>query len=172
MTKFCRIFLIFFTLFSISRSEIFAQVNSVTFGKNRVQFKKLKWQYYQTENFNVYFYANGQELAKYAIQVAEKELPKIETEAEYSLQRRANIILYNNYSDFEQTNIGLDAEIINTGGTTKLVNNKMLLFFDGNHDHLKIKIREGIADIITQNVLPKIKPLMIKRDILDAGLMI
>ena len=128
MTKFCRLFLISNFLLLLSFTNSVAQVNSVTFGKNRVQYKKLKWQYYQTENFNVYFYSNGQELAKYAIQVAEKELPKIETEAEYSLQRRANIILYNNYSDYEQTNIGLDAEIINTGGTTKLVNNKMLLF--------------------------------------------
>lgn len=153
MTKFCRLFFISNFLLLLSLTNAVAQVNSVTFGKNRIQYKKLKWQYYQTENFNVYFYANGQELAKYVIQVAEKELPKIETEAEYSLQRRANIILYNNYSDYEQTNIGLDADIINTGGTTKLVNNKMLLFFDGNHDHFKVKIREGIADIITKNVL-------------------
>src|SRR5215213_11394234 len=72
-----------------------AQVNSVEFGKNRVQFKKFKWQYYQTNNFNVYFNQNGQELAKFVAQLAEKELPQIETAAEFSLQRRANIILYN-----------------------------------------------------------------------------
>ena len=32
-----------------------AQVSSVEFGKNRVQYKKFKWQYYQTRNFNTYF---------------------------------------------------------------------------------------------------------------------
>ncbi|MEP6626971.1 MAG: hypothetical protein ABJA32_03265, partial [Ginsengibacter sp.] len=55
-----------------------AQVSSVEFGKNRVQFKKFKWQYYQTTNFNAYFNQNGQELAKFVAQVAEEELPGIE----------------------------------------------------------------------------------------------
>ena len=153
MTKFCRIFFIPLFLISFTTTNIFAQVNAVTFGKNRVQFKKLKWQYYQTENFNVYFYANGQELAKYALQLAEKELPGIEAEAEYSLQRRANIILYNNYTDYLQSNIGLQSDFLNADGNTKLVNNKMLVYFDGNHEHLKNQVREGIADVITKNVL-------------------
>lgn len=36
-----------------------AQLNTVEFGKNRVQYKKFKWRYYQTKNFNVYFSQNG-----------------------------------------------------------------------------------------------------------------
>ena len=70
-----------------------AQVSSVQFGKNRVQYKKFKWQYYQTKNFNSYFNQDGQELAKYVAQVAEEELPAMEKFVEYSLQRRANIII-------------------------------------------------------------------------------
>ena len=50
-----------------------AQVNSVVFGRNRVQHRIFKWQYYQTKNFNVYFYDGGQELAKYVLQEAEKQ---------------------------------------------------------------------------------------------------
>ena len=33
-----------------------AQVSTVEFGKNRVQYRKFKWQYLQTPNFNTYFY--------------------------------------------------------------------------------------------------------------------
>lgn len=44
-----------------------AQVSTVQFGKNRVQYKKFKWQYYQTLNFNAYFSQDGQELAKYVV---------------------------------------------------------------------------------------------------------
>ncbi len=152
MAKFCRImFISIFLLFSAV--VLRAQVNAVTFGKNRVQFKKLKWQYYQSDNFNVYFYDNGQELAKYIVQVAEAELPSIETSAEYSLQRRGNILVYNDFADMQQTNVGLESDILNTGGTTKLVNNKMLVYYDANHANLKRQIRQGIADIITKNVL-------------------
>jgi hypothetical protein len=130
-----------------------AQVNAVEFGRNRLQFKKFKWQYYQTKNFNVYFYQNGQELAKYVAQVAEKELPSIENEAEYSLQRRANIILYNHYADMQQSNIGLEQAWQTASGITKLVNNKMVVYFDANHYNLRRQIRQGIAKVITDNDL-------------------
>ena len=152
MAKFSRIILISF-IFILPAIVTTAQVNAVTFGKNRIQYKKFKWQFYQTQNFNVYFYDGGQELAKFTAQAAEKELPQIEAAAEYSLQRRANIILYNEFADKKQTNIGLTSDILNAGSVTKLVNNKMVVYYDANHYNLKRQIRQGIADIITKNVL-------------------
>ena len=130
-----------------------AQVNTVEFGKNRVQFKKFKWQYYQTKNFNTYFNQNGQELAKFIAQVAEEETPKIEAFTEYSLQRRANIIVYNEFADLQQSNIGIGIDWQITGGATQLVNNKMVVYFNGDHAHLRKQIREGIARILTDNIL-------------------
>ena len=41
-----------------------AQVSTVEFGKNRVQYQKFKWKYYQTENFNTYFSQDGLGLGK------------------------------------------------------------------------------------------------------------
>ncbi|HWB90527.1 MAG TPA: hypothetical protein VG605_01690 [Puia sp.] len=130
-----------------------AQVNTVEFGKNRLQFKKFKWQYYQTQNFNTYFSQGGQDLAKYVLQLAEKELPGIEKFVEYGLQRRANIVLYNSYNDMEQSNIGLNLDWQTTGGITKLVNNKMVIYFTGDHNKLRIQIRQGIARILVENIL-------------------
>src|ERR1700724_3439189 len=120
----------------------FAQVNTVEFGKNRLQFKKFKWKYYQTTNFNTYFSDGGQDLGKYVCQLAEKELPGIEKFVEYGLQRRANIVIYNTYNDYEQSNIGLSMDWQTTGGITKLVNNKMVLYFNGDHNNLRIQIRQ------------------------------
>jgi len=130
-----------------------AQVNAVEFGKNRLQYKKFKWKFYQSPNFNVYFNQDGLELAKYVTQIAEQELKPIEQSVEYSLQRRANIIIYNSYEDYKTSNIGLGIDWQNSGGLTKLVNNKMVLYFDGNHNNLQIKVREGIARILTDNIL-------------------
>jgi hypothetical protein len=130
-----------------------AQVSSVQFGKNRVQYKKFTWQYYQTKNFNSYFNQNGQELAKYIAQVAEEELPAMEKFVEYSLQRRANIIIYNSFGDLQQSNIGIGIDWQSTGGTTKLVNNKMIVYYNSNHADLHKQIREGIAKVLTENLL-------------------
>jgi hypothetical protein len=152
MAKFSRISLILSFLFGLYQGSL-AQVNAVEFGKNRVQYKKFKWSYYQTRNFNVYFYKGGEELAKYVAQAAEKELPQIEAAAEYSLQRRANVVLYNEYADMMQSNIGLGLDWQNTSGITKLVNNKMVVYFDADHKRLLRQIRAGIAEIITDNRL-------------------
>ena len=133
--------------------ETAAQVNTVEFGKNRVQYQKFKWKYYQTENFNTYFSQDGLGLGKYVAQVAELELPSIEEFVEYGLQRRVNIVVYNNYDEMQQSNIGLGIDWQNTGGVTKLVNNKMIVYFDGNHDNLRRQIRQGLAKVLVDNVL-------------------
>lgn len=130
-----------------------AQVNAVEFGKNRIQYKKFKWQYYQTSNFNVYFNQHGQELAKFVLQVAESELPEIEKFTEYNLERRVNIILYNEFADYKQSNIGLSSDWQSAGGLTKLVNNKMVIYFNGDHANLKTQIKQGIAKVLTDNIL-------------------
>ena len=138
---------------ALSAIQVHAQVNSVEFGKNRVQYQKFNWKYYQTENFNTYFSQDGLALGKYVAQIAEQELPSLEEFIEYGMQRRANIVVYNNFDEFQQSNIGIGIDWQNAGGVTKLVNNKMLLYFDGNHENLKRQIREGIAKILVDNVL-------------------
>lgn len=141
-----------FCLFSIIAT---AQVNAVEFGKNRIQHKKFTWKFYQSPNFNTYFNQGGLELGKYVLQVAEQELPGIEAQVEYSLQRNVNIVVYDNYNDYRSTNIGLGTELLNAqgGGTTKLVNNKMVVYFDGNHANLRRQVREGIARVLLDNQL-------------------
>ena len=139
-------------LFILSEAGL-AQVNTVEFGKNRLQFKKFKWKYYQTTNFNTYFSEGGQELGKFVCQLAEKELPGIEQFVEYGMQRRANIVLYNSFNDMEQSNIGLSMDWQTTGGITKLVNNKMVLYYTADHNNLRIQVRQGIARVLVENIL-------------------
>ena len=146
-------FFLVLTVLFFSSGQLKAQVNTVEFGKNRLQFKQFKWKYYQTPNFNTYFSQGGDPLGKYVCQLAEKELTGIEQFVEYGLQRRANIVIYNTYNDLEQSNIGLSLDWQTTGGITKLVNNKMVVYFNGDHNNLRIQIRQGIARILVENIL-------------------
>ncbi|MBS0026219.1 hypothetical protein ACTJJ0_07590 [Chitinophaga sp. 22321] len=130
-----------------------AQTNTVEFGQNRVQFKNFKWRYYQSRHFNTYFSQNGLELGKYATQVAEKELPQLEQFMESNPRQRINIVVYNSFGEMKQSNIGIGIEWQNTGGVTKLVGNKMIVYFDGNHEHLRRQIRQGIARIMLETLL-------------------
>lgn len=130
-----------------------AQVNSVEYGKNRVQYKKFDWKFYQSKNFDIYYNPGGLELAKYVLQLAEEELDSIENEVNYPLQRRATLVIYNNYDDYKTSNIGLGIDWQNAGGLTRLVNNRVPLYFDGNHNTFRLKVRQGIAQILTNNIL-------------------
>jgi len=130
-----------------------AQTNTVEFGQNRVQHKNFKWRYYQTRHFNTYFSQNGLELGKYVAQEAEKELPSLEQFMEFSFRQRLNIVVYNSFGEMKQSNIGIGVDWQNTGGVTKLVGNKMIVYFDGDHKHLQIQIRQGIARVMLETLL-------------------
>jgi len=140
---------IFLFLFNFSS----AQVNMVEYGKNRVQYNRFKWSYYQSPNFNVHYNQNGLELAKFVTQAAEEELPSLEEFIEFGVQRRINIVLYNHYNDYKQSNIGIGLDWPNSGGVTKLVNNKMVIYFNGDHLDLRRQIREGIARVLVETLL-------------------
>lgn len=149
MRKKCSIVL----LVLLAACPVFAQLSTMEFGKNRVQYKNFKWSYFQTNNFNSYYYENGEPLAKFVAQVAEKELPDIEGFIEYGLQRRANIVVYNHFNDLEQSNIGLRMDWQTAGGNTKLVNNKIMIYYTADHSNLRKQVRSGIARILLDNVL-------------------
>jgi hypothetical protein len=116
-----------------------AQVNGVEFGKNRVQHKKFNWKFYQSPNFNTYVSQGGVELGKFAAQLAEEELPAIENFVEYSLQRRANIVIYNDYRDYKSSNIGLGNDWQSPGGVTRLVNMVIMPIFVDRLDKVSPK---------------------------------
>ncbi|MDQ0105119.1 hypothetical protein SAMN05660909_04206 [Chitinophaga terrae (ex Kim and Jung 2007)] len=145
--------LIFLNALLLGTMVSVAQTNTVEFGQNRVQFKNFKWRFYQSRHFNTYFSQNGLELGKYVAQVAEKELPQLEQFMETNPRQRINIVVYNSYGEMKQSNIGIGVEWQNTGGVTKLVGNKMIVYFDGNHENLRRQVRQGIARIMLETLL-------------------
>src|SRR4028119_670136 len=110
----CSVLVLAALFLNVTRSD--AQVSTVEYGKNRVQYQKFNWKYYQTENFNTYFSQDGLELGKYVARIAEEELPQLEEFVEYGLQRRINIAVYNNFDEMQQSNIGLGIDWVSAGG--------------------------------------------------------
>lgn len=130
-----------------------AQVNAVEFGKNKLQYKKFKWKFYEGKNFNTYVTQGGTELGSFVSQMAEEELTEIETFMESNLRSKANIFVYNSYDEYKQSNIGYKQDLQSANGVTVLPNNKLVVYFDGNHNHLKTQIRYGIAQVILTSLL-------------------
>jgi WD40 repeat protein len=130
-----------------------AQGIQTEFGKNRVQYGNFFWSEYESTNFMIYFHQTGRELGQFVALTAEQELPGIQTLLEYSLSARMDILVYTDINMLKQSNIGNEDVFRNTGGTTKIVDNKMFVYFDGNHEHLRRDIRQGIAQVLVSQML-------------------
>lgn len=145
-------------LIIISLSKTYAQFYNglqMSFGKNRVQYINFYWQYYRFDKFDTYFYVGGKELAEYTAEYASTRIGELEYKLEYALERRIVFIIYNKHTDFKQSNIGLitGKQEYNIGGQTKIINNKVFLFFEGNHHKLKQQIDAAITEVILREML-------------------
>jgi WD40 repeat protein len=125
------------------------------FGKNRVQYRPYLWQYYRLPSFDVYFYENGSNLASYVAKQASLFIPEMEAMVGTTLQNRIIFLVYNNLSDFRQSNIGLITgnDQYNIGGTTQLIDNKVSLYYEGDHRLLDKQIKAAIAEILINQAL-------------------
>lgn len=128
-------------------NRIVAQTAQATFGQNRVQFKDFAFQYYESDHFTTYFYPGGQDIAKYVIKSAEDNAAAISEFLNYKYRGKINIILYNTINELNQTNIGIYNADENNATSFKFPENKIFIYFNGNHAHLDKQIREGIARI-------------------------
>ncbi len=131
----------------------FGQGTNIEFGQNRVQYKEFTWSYYQSENFVTYYYLGGQDIGKFSAQYAESILKYIEKILDYRLNNRLELLVYNDISDLNQSNIGVGLDLKNIGGYTKIIGNKIFVYFNGNHQDLAHQINIGIADVILNNML-------------------
>ncbi|NVO20818.1 MAG: PD40 domain-containing protein [Bacteroidetes bacterium] len=128
--------------------------SQLTFGKNRVQYTENIWSYYRFNNIDVYYYLNGKELALHTAEYARKFIPDIEKKLETSLDNKIQFIVYNNYSDLRQSNIGLlNNTQYNTGGITHIVGHKIFLYFDGNLNNFDQQIRAGLTRIMLDGII-------------------
>jgi hypothetical protein len=127
----------------------------MSFGKNRVQYTDKTWKYYRFDRFDVYSYKEGTELSLYVADFVEKELPLIERFFDYDLEQRMIFVVYNKMSEFKQSNIGLSSaeDSYNIGGKTKIIQNKVAIYFEGDHVKFKQQIRAAIAEVVINELM-------------------
>ena len=142
-------------LLLICTSTTWGQSINTEFGKNRVQYHDdfKNWWRYETENFIIYWYGKGRNIAEPVIQLAELDHDEIQNIMEHRTNDKLEIIVYTDITDLKQSNIGLEETFTSKAGETKIVGNKMFVYFDGNHNNLKTQIREGIASVYLSAML-------------------
>jgi len=142
-------------LFSSKSAAQFYNGYEMQFGKNRVQYDQRFWSFMKFKKFDTYYYLGGLELAAFTGRTADKHLEEIEELFDYKLDGRIQFVIYNKLGDAKQSNIGLltDETNNNTGGATKIVGNKVFLYFTGDHGKLTQQIRAGIAQVLLDQIM-------------------
>ncbi|MBN1199312.1 MAG: hypothetical protein JXA23_08170, partial [Bacteroidales bacterium] len=143
------------SLFPLTSTAQFYNGSQLTFGKSRVQYNDFFWTYFRFDKFDTYFYLNGRELAEFTAEYADQNIRKIELTLQSGLEDKIQFIIFNNLSDLKQSNIGLygDWDNYNTGGVTRIIGGRVLLYFDGDYGHFEEQIRAGIATVILNQMM-------------------
>jgi hypothetical protein len=142
-------------LLSLLSLALSAQGTQVTFGKNRVQYHQdfSDWSQYESDNFITYWYGEGRFIGQATVQLAEYDFYDIQNILEHRINEKIQIIVYTDLTDLKQSNIGSEEAFTNTGGQTKIVGNKIFVYFNGDHNHLRRQIREGVASVYLNAML-------------------
>ena len=129
-----------------------------TFGQNRIQHRTFQMKYFDTKHFRIYHYDQaGRQLGRYVAEEAERDIAAIEKKIGGQFPKRFNIVLYNSFEDYKQTNIGLkdesQIEENSPGNTVDLVGDKLVVYFTGIHTDLRHQIRTGMAKVVMERMI-------------------
>lgn len=146
----------FLILWALSPFWSAAQTTSQTsFGKNRVQYHHQfdDWLLYETNNFTTYWYGDARNVAQSALQTAELDFPMVQQLLEHQMTDKIEMLVFSDITDLKQSNIGEDDLFLLRAGETKVVGNKIFVYFDGDHRHLRAQIREGMTGVLINSML-------------------
>ncbi|MFK8057297.1 MAG: hypothetical protein AB8F78_14330 [Saprospiraceae bacterium] len=134
---------------------LYAQQMRTEFGKNRVQFhdKFDEWLQYESENYITYWYGEARNIGQAAVLIAEDNYADIQELLEHQMSDKLELVVYTDLSDLKQSNIGADDSFRNQPGRVKIVDNKIFVYFDGDHQDLERQIREGTASVILSSMM-------------------
>jgi len=144
------------SVFYLSSSGQFYNGHQMNFGKNKVQYYDYYWSFYRFDDFDCYFNEYGRELAEFTASYAMDKLAEIEDFFDYSIEKRVIFIIYNKNAEYKQSNIGLltfSEDSYNTGGFSRIIKNKVMLYYEGDHVAYQKQIASSITNVIINEML-------------------
>ncbi len=102
-------------------------VDAQYFGRNTVQWDRLKFEVLKTDHFDVYYYPEEKLAAEQVGRMAERWYARLSTLLRHQMKERQPVILYASNSHFQQTNTLGGAPGEGTGGVTEAFKRRVVL---------------------------------------------
>ena len=116
-----------------------------SFGRNRVQYQQLQWQYLVSNHFDVFYAGNSEAYARRAIALAEAEYVRITELIGYSPYNRIRFYLYDSPQLLSESNVGLEATPTILGGKTSFLKSIIEVAYTQSQERLRQDIARGLA---------------------------
>ncbi len=131
-----------------------AEAQYFRFGKNKVQYEALDWQYLQSTHFDVYYYEpGGRALADFTAKAAEDAYLQIEELFGYQITNRIPILVYQSHNDFTVTNaVDLPVYSEGIGGVTELFKNRVAIPFTGDYRDFRRVIHHELVHAVINDM--------------------
>jgi Tol biopolymer transport system component len=120
-------------------------VFSQGFGQNKIQYQARRWQFIQSEHYDIYFYEGGATAAKFTAAVAESSYHQISRRLNFKMQARTPILVYNSHNDFEETNVSAEIQDESVGGFTEFFKNRVVLPYEGSLEQFRHVIHHELV---------------------------
>lgn len=140
-------------LILLSTAALFAQYKPTKFGQNRVQYKNFEWFYYGTDNYDIHFYALGEEYTKVALDVLDEEFEKITDIIGYSPFAKTKIFIYNSPTDLLQSNIGVGVPVFTIAGETKFVKLQLEVAYPGSIIEFRKELKYKLSQTLLNDMM-------------------
>lgn len=137
----------------ITATQLNAQAFKERFGKNRIQHKEFSWRYFKSENYEVYYYQGGENLAKQTIDYLEDQFSRMTETIGYYPYAKTRIFLYNSVIDKQQSNVGVKGQDFSIGGQTNFIQSQLELAYSGDMASFKKKSVYAVTDMLVQEML-------------------
>ena len=129
-------------------SVVQAQGVYTSFGQKRTASNNYNWQTLSNELVTVYFYGNGEKVARNALQIITNETKSIEQAIGQSVSSNVIVMLYKNMNEYRQSNVGIQHVPYNPAGNSKIRQNLFPVYFNGDYNYLKKQLRKALANSI------------------------
>ena len=123
------------------------------FGKNIVQYDKYDWQFIQTEQFDIYFYGDNNELAEYVAEVAGEAYLYLSDRLNWELKKRVSVMVYQSHADFQQNNVIFSFMQEGILGVTELYKNRVVLPFEGDYEAFRHTLRHELVHAMINDLV-------------------
>jgi len=141
-----------FVLF-LSVSVASGQQARESFGKNRMQYKTFVWQFYSSDNFDIYFYEGGKESAQNVSDYIEDQFERITEIIGHSPYFKTKIFLYNSITDMQQSNVGVSDLVYTVGGQTNFSKSYVEIANTGSITSFKEELVLKISSLIINEMM-------------------